>query len=175
MFHHILVALDHSAISAAVYAEAIALAKATNAKLMLLHVLSPADEGYPLPIYPGIDGAHPSLYSAALNSYDRQWETFQRDGLSRLQMLVDRALAAGIPAEFSQNFGDAGRTICQVARTWNADLILLGRRGRSGLSELLLGSVSNYVLHHAHCSVLTVQGAVNQSETDQQLVRSASA
>ncbi|MEO0350033.1 MAG: universal stress protein, partial [Cyanobacteria bacterium P01_A01_bin.15] len=43
---------------------------------------------------------------------------------------------------------------------WNADLIMMGRRGRSGFSELLLGSVSNYVMHHAPCSVLTVQGVL---------------
>ncbi len=41
-----------------------------------------------------------------------------------------------------------------------ADLIVVGRRGRSGLSELILGSASNYVLHHAPCSVLTLQGKI---------------
>jgi nucleotide-binding universal stress UspA family protein len=33
----------------------------------------------------------------------------------------------------------------------------MGRRGRTGLSELFLGSVSNYVTHHAPCSVLTLK------------------
>jgi nucleotide-binding universal stress UspA family protein len=47
--------------------------------------------------------------------------------------------------------------ICQVAKDWGAELIMVGRRGNSGLSELILGSVSNYVVHHAHCSVLIVQ------------------
>ena len=40
----------------------------------------------------------------------------------------------------------------------------------SGLSELILGSVSNYVLHHAPCSVLTLQSLKNtttQSPTDE--------
>jgi hypothetical protein len=38
----------------------------------------------------------------------------------------------------------------------------MGRRGRTGISELLLGSVSNYVTHHATCSVLIVQGKDNR-------------
>ncbi|MGQ9872468.1 universal stress protein [Leptodesmis sp.] len=38
-----------------------------------------------------------------------------------------------------------------------ADLILIGNRGHTGLKELFLGSASNYVLHHAPCSVLTVK------------------
>jgi phage terminase large subunit GpA-like protein len=33
---------------------------------------------------------------------------------------------------------------------------MVGHRGRTGLSEFLLGSVSNYVMHHAPCSVLVV-------------------
>ncbi|CCQ49032.1 hypothetical protein CWATWH8502_2292 [Crocosphaera watsonii WH 8502] len=37
------------------------------------------------------------------------------------------------------------------------DVIVMGHRGISGLQEFFLGSVSNYVLHHAPCSVLIVQ------------------
>jgi nucleotide-binding universal stress UspA family protein len=51
-----------------------------------------------------------------------------------------------------------------VARTWNADLIVIGRRGLRGLAEMFLGSVSNHVIHHAHCSVLVVQGIATQAE-----------
>ena len=65
-----------------------------------------------------------------------------------------------VPAEFTQNAGDPGPVICSVAQTWGADLILMGRRGLSGLGELVLGSASNYVLHHAACSVLVMQGLI---------------
>ena len=44
-----------------------------------------------------------------------------------------------------------------LAKDWNADLIIMGRRGLTGLSEMFLGSVSNYVVHHASCSVLLIQ------------------
>ena len=47
--------------------------------------------------------------------------------------------------------------ICKLAQEWNADLIVMGRRGHSILSELVLGSVSSYVIHRAHCSVHIVQ------------------
>jgi nucleotide-binding universal stress UspA family protein len=63
----------------------------------------------------------------------------------------------GVKGEYRQIYGHAAKTICKVAREENIDLIVIGRRGRSGLGELFLGSVSNYVLHHAPCSVLIVQ------------------
>jgi nucleotide-binding universal stress UspA family protein len=70
------------------------------------------------------------------------------------------AQAAGVAVEFSQNVGDPAITICAVAKSWEADLILVGSRGRRGLSELVLGSVSNHIMHHAPCSVLVVHGGV---------------
>jgi nucleotide-binding universal stress UspA family protein len=44
-----------------------------------------------------------------------------------------------------------------MAKSWQADLIVLGRRGLKGISEIFLGSVSNYIVHQALCSVLIVQ------------------
>jgi nucleotide-binding universal stress UspA family protein len=73
-----------------------------------------------------------------------------------LQSLSAQANTAGVNTEFTQNTGNAGRMICELATVWNADLIIMGRRGRSGIAEFFLGSVSNYVLHHAPCSVQIV-------------------
>lgn len=158
MFHKILVAVDKSVMRETVLEEAVTLAKAINANLMLLHVLSPLEDGYPTPVYPGPDSLYPSLHEEAIKSYTRQWETFQQEGLEMLRSMTARAIDSGVVTEFSQNVGDPGHVICDLAYSWGADLILMGRRGRSGLSELILGSVSNYVLHHAACSVLVVQG-----------------
>jgi glycosyltransferase involved in cell wall biosynthesis len=44
---------------------------------------------------------------------------------------------------------------------WDADLVVMGRRGLSGIKEMFLGSVSNYIIHHVPCSVLIVQGIAN--------------
>jgi nucleotide-binding universal stress UspA family protein len=155
MFHKILVALDQSELSDRVFEEAIAIAKATQGQLLLLHVLTPFDEGYPAVGFSGMDGL--LLHQQAIETFTRQMEVLEKEGLEYLQSLTNRAVEAGVPAEFSQNVGSPGGTICALARTWNADLIVMGRRGRNGLSEILLGSVSNYVLHHAPCSVLAVQ------------------
>ncbi|NJN72511.1 MAG: universal stress protein [Limnothrix sp. RL_2_0] len=53
--------------------------------------------------------------------------------------------------------GESREEICIAAKEWNADMVVIGRRGLKGLSEILLGSVSNYIVHHAPCSVMVVQ------------------
>lgn len=171
MFRKLLVAIDQSNASLPVVEHAIALSQAIGAEILFLHVLSPLDEGYPSPIFPGPDGVLPTIHAETIKIYDQQWETFERAGLAYLRSLTEQATASGVGAEFTQAIGDPGRVICKMAATWNADVILLGRRGRSGLAELLLGSVSNYVLHHAPCSVLTIQGTTLQTEAvvDRQL------
>jgi nucleotide-binding universal stress UspA family protein len=67
------------------------------------------------------------------------------------------ANALNIKVEIFQSLGDAGRTICETAKNYAADLIVMGRNQKSMLSEIFLGSTSNYVLHHAPCSVMVIQ------------------
>jgi nucleotide-binding universal stress UspA family protein len=157
MFQRILVALDHSESSQAVFERAIELAKANQAQLMLLHIISPIDEGVPTPIYPMPDSLYPMQHEALIRSSAQLFSQVEQTGLDMLRMRDATATAAGIRCEFSQHVGDSGNSICTIAKTWNADLIVMGRRGRSGLSEFFLGSVSNHVMHHSGCSVLIVQ------------------
>ncbi|MGK7934253.1 MAG: universal stress protein, partial [Xenococcaceae cyanobacterium] len=67
------------------------------------------------------------------------------------------AKSVGVNTEFTQRWGNPGRNICEQAQTWSADLILVGSRSLTGLKEMFLGSISNYVTHHAPCSVLIVR------------------
>lgn len=164
MFKKILVATDISDIGKQIFAEAVEMAKAIGADVMLLHVLSPFDEGYPnLPLFPGIESYHPMVYDPVLSEriseeYSNQLNAYAENSLRILKDEVAWASAQGVNADYTQGAGEPGHAICKLASTWGADLIMIGRRGRQGLSELVLGSVSNYVLHHAPCSVLTVQG-----------------
>lgn len=50
--------------------------------------------------------------------------------------------------------GVPGEVICHVAKDEKADLIVTGTRGMGSIRRTFLGSVSDYILHHAHVPVL---------------------
>lgn len=56
-----------------------------------------------------------------------------------------------------QVWGQVAEKICEYADDTAADLIVLGTRGQSSFSKLLLGSVSTQVTSHAHCPVTLVR------------------
>lgn len=165
MFSRILVAVDRSELSQGVFQKAVQVAKAMQAQMMILHVLSQEEPGAPEPpMILGVD--YSSTISADLwQSYREQCAIFEQNQIDYLRSLVGKAAEHGIRAEYSLNYGNPGRVICDLARSWDADLVVVGRRGHSGLSELFLGSVSNYVLHRAPCSVLTIQGEALKKAT----------
>lgn len=163
MFQKILVAIDLSDMGERVFQVALSLAKAIQADLMVLHVLSLDEEGTPTAAnFAGL-GYYPLADRQVWDAYQQQWEAFKTRGLEVLTGYAEEGKKGGVRVEFSQNPGSPGPTICAVARSWGANLILVGRRGRSGVSELLLGSVSNYVLHHATCSVMIIHRSMDPS------------
>jgi nucleotide-binding universal stress UspA family protein len=149
----ILVAIDQSDISKAVFSQALSLAQATGASLHLLHILSTEEEGSPVTL----PMQYPAVNHQILEEYRGKWQRFESERLEQLEALSQKAIAAGVKAEISQVSGSPGRLIVELSQNWGADLIVVGRRGRSGLKELVLGSVSNYVVHRARSSVLVVQ------------------
>jgi nucleotide-binding universal stress UspA family protein len=154
MFQKILVAIDGSDSSHDVFKTALDLAKADKANLVLLHVLSFEEQSnltLPMPI--GMDYM-PVADSETLKIYQERWQTYEQQNLDLLKSLADRATAAGVTTEVRQISGGPGRKICEFAESADVDLIVMGRRGISGVNEFLVGSVSNYVLHRAPCSVL---------------------
>jgi nucleotide-binding universal stress UspA family protein len=53
--------------------------------------------------------------------------------------------------------GNAGDKICELAESRGCDLVVIGAKGHSTVSRILLGSISDFVATHAHCSVLVVR------------------
>ncbi len=154
MFKKILVAIDGSEMSHDVFKTALDIAKADHASLSLLHVISFEEQSnLPIPMPTGLEYFQ-AADSDLLKIYREQWQNYKTQSLDLLKSLTDRSIAEGINAEFHQIPGGPGRKICEFAQSLDVDLIVMGHRGISGLNELLVGSVSNYVLHHAPCSVL---------------------
>ena len=110
--------------------------------------------------------------------YEKEWQRFLQQRLEFLRSLVREATRVGVNSELNIFWGSPERDICDVALTWSANLILVGSRGRTEIKEMLLGSVSNYVTHHAPCSVLIVLKTANldpqSSQSDEQLTSSTS-
>jgi nucleotide-binding universal stress UspA family protein len=157
-FLRILVGIDNSPLGSRVFAAALGLAQSNNAAMKLFHCLTPA---------PVSDLATPMTLDTALApglSSNADYQTQQiliehqiEDAQAILKHYHDEALSYGVSVESNYEVGETGYQLCKAAREWGADLIVIGRRGKSGLTEALLGSVSNYVVHHAPCSVLVIQ------------------
>ncbi|HEX7490290.1 MAG TPA: universal stress protein [Candidatus Limnocylindrales bacterium] len=136
----ILLATDGSLASECASDEAIDLAVQVGARLLVVSVLGPS--------------SRPSGASAEPTS-----PVDSRDSLTtKAQAIVQRAKAAGADATFLVWDGDAGEAIVAAADSEKADLIVVGSHGRSGVSRFLIGSVSDYVVRHAHCPVMVVRG-----------------
>ncbi len=128
---------------------------------MLLHVLSSAEEDYPTRFIDS-EPVDNLMSKSLLEIYEEHWQKFEEQGREFLRSLSREATSVGVNTEFTQRWGNPGRNICESAQTWSADLILVGSRGLTGMKEMFLGSISNYVTHHAPCSVLIVRADADE-------------
>jgi nucleotide-binding universal stress UspA family protein len=72
----------------------------------------------------------------------------------------------GLTVETAVRDGEPGSAVVEEAKEWGADLIVLGSRGHTGLRRLLEGSVSRYVVDHAHCPVEVIHAEDSGGEDD---------
>ncbi|MDJ0845435.1 universal stress protein [Crocosphaera sp.] len=158
IYQKILVGIVEGDSSQEVFGTALELAKAQSSELMIVTVIQEnLRRNLDLPIYSEITG-YGSIYTQEMVELE---EKLIQESVEELQLwlkrLTQQAINEGIKAQSDYTYGEPGRQLCTLAKKWGADLIIVGRRGRRGISELLLGSVSNYVIHHAPCSILVVQ------------------
>jgi nucleotide-binding universal stress UspA family protein len=73
------------------------------------------------------------------------------------EMVVSRDIRASLKLEETVRIGVPFLEIVKAAKEKEVDLIVMGTHGRTGLSHVLIGSVAEKVVHHAHCGVLTVK------------------
>lgn len=97
------------------------------------------------------------------------FETLQTQARSRAEEAVERAHQILREAKIEPiktgflPIGDARQVILEEAKDWGADLIVVGSHGHHGINSLMLGSVSETVAMHAHCSVEVIR----ESETEE--------
>ena len=155
MFKKILVPLDGSEHSLRALDVAIQIAKKFGAKITLIHVYSvtvrPALMPEPIPLSTfGIPVLTPAEVSSLI-------EATRKAGKKILVEGAEKVKAEGVEVEIKLEEGHAVQEIIRVSKEGNYDLIVMGARGISKLREILLGSVSDAVAHHATCPVLIVK------------------
>jgi nucleotide-binding universal stress UspA family protein len=139
-YETILLATDASPASQPASDQAIDLAAQMGARLLVVSVVGSARQPSEASGAPGRPSETREMLSAAA------------------QAIVQKARAAGADATFLVWEGTPGEAIVAAADSENADLIVVGSHGRSGVSRFLIGSVSDYVVRHAHCPVMVVRG-----------------
>jgi nucleotide-binding universal stress UspA family protein len=145
MFKKILIPTDGSALSAQAANAGISFARSVGAEVVALHV------GQPFAATIGFDGM-----AAAYAITDEDYEKATAEQAKKyLQAIVDRSETAGVKVTHDSvtNFNVADG-IVDAVQTHSCDLIFMGSHGRSGLSRLLLGSVTAKVLSLARVAVL---------------------
>lgn len=106
---------------------------------------------------PWRSGIAPTMFAAAMDVYTDMIANARTTHRDVVAAAVDHLRAAGRTAEGELREGDPATQIVQAVRDLAGDLIVLGSRGHTGLSRLVLGSVAHSVLMHAHCSVMIVR------------------
>ncbi|PSB11825.1 universal stress protein [filamentous cyanobacterium CCP2] len=162
MINRILVALDDSQDKEIVFAEALDLAKRENAQLMLVHVLS-TDERDRSPLTSLIPYSCSITRAELVQRYEQQKVEAERRSLATLKQFAQEAENNGIHTEVAQQVGNPRHLICYLASKWGADLIVVGQRKQSWLTQWLMGSVSRAVMHRSPCSVRVVRPAVRSN------------
>jgi len=137
----IVVGVDGSDQATAALNWAIRFARPLEAEIVAVFAVPP-----PTYIGFGYDTVPPSL--------DPEWRVQMR---SDMEQMWCRALReSGLPHRLVMEDGRPARVIADVADREDADLVVVGRRGRGGITEMLLGSVSHELTHHCDRPVMVV-------------------
>ena len=139
----ILIALDYDPTAQKVAEQGFALAKSMDAKFILLHVISDPVY-YSSTEYSPIMGLDTSmeLSPVQLDSVDGL-KKVSHQFLERLNNHYDEKTALTIVEE-----GDYAQCILKIAKDQHADIIVMGSHSRKWLEEIVMGSVTENVLHH---------------------------
>jgi nucleotide-binding universal stress UspA family protein len=108
-------------------------------------------------VRPWHTGLAPTMYRQVVDAYGKDLEAAKSEHEAVSRGAAGRLEVAGRTVDATVRVGDAAAEILEEASSWQADLVVLGSRGLTGLSRLLLGSVARNALQGAESSVLIVR------------------
>ncbi len=139
-FKRILIAVDDSEFASRAADVGVELARSLHAEVGFVTVYDPS-------VGPGRMWGVPA---------DRLAEASEHAAKSLLATFREPIETRSVVPEFVEP-GEPASKIIEAANNWQADLIVMGSHGRGKVQGLLLGSVSQGVLHNARCPVLVVR------------------
>jgi nucleotide-binding universal stress UspA family protein len=143
----ILLAMDGSDFSQAALKSVLARPWPPNTEVKVLNVVEPPS----LLMGREMAGIDPEFESV--------WKALREQAKDIVSKAADKLREASFIVSTELVEGDPKSQIIDVANEWHADMIVVGSHGWSGLSRFLMGSVSESVVRHAHCSVEIVRSA----------------
>ena len=147
----ILLAADGSNDAELATATAVGLAKSTSSKLDIVHVF----------VLPS------KTLDESLSFDNSAREAPEEKARAKLEELVGKTETFGGAIEKSHfRMGQPDVEIVALAEELGAGLVVVGSRGHSPRKRALMGSVSESVVRHAHCSVLVVRGSGSGEDRD---------
>ena len=151
---HILVATDGSEDSLKAASFGGDLARLLNAQLTILLV---QDERSVI-AKAWNTGAGKASSSSTRGSVEEARASMEKDAIAH-ELSDTRAAVGDVSAglNVAQIWGHPAREICRYAKENEVDLIVMGSHGRTGMKELLLGSISHAVVNMAGCAVTIVR------------------
>ena len=151
MTNAILVPLDGSPLAESALSEAAVLARALEATVILLSVVTPRDD---------------VIRSGTMRISVDEIFTAERDrALKYLEDVAARPMWAGLTTQIVVEAGNAAETIVDFARAHGVDRIVMATHGRSGLTRWVFGSVAEKVLHAADRTVVLVRASAPSAQS----------
>lgn len=146
----ILAPTDLSELSRVGVRYALDLARAIGAEVTVYHVLSPGDL---MELRDEIERVNTTNY---MSRQPRQLLEMHRTALSRFLKEHFSDLLPLVETREKVEMGKADKSIVNLAKTEGSDLIVISTHGRTGLSHVLVGSVTEKVVRQAPCPVLSI-------------------
>ncbi len=152
-FNRILLPLDGSPFSESTFPYVVGLTKNTNKEILLLHICEP-------PIVPSY-GSRP--INPTWKKYrDDMWGEMEKLSTSYLKKTMAALKKKGIKVKsrvIKAQSGEVARTIMQISKEENIDLLIIATQGRTGVSSWVYGSIANRIVEKFSQPILLIRPA----------------